>query len=87
MTEPVTVLITCHNRPLYLWACLDSLARHTRHPRRFTMLDMASADPLVAQVIAGFERRGMFSQVIRAPRNHVDELWKVATTTLDTIVR
>ena len=77
MTEPVPVLITCYNRPLHLWACLDSLYRHTRHPHRFTMLDMASEDPLVAQVIAGYERRGMFSQVIRAPRNNVEELWKV----------
>jgi hypothetical protein len=41
------------------------------------MLDMASEDLLVAQVIAGFERRGMFSQVIRAPRNHPEELSKV----------
>jgi hypothetical protein len=71
------VLITCYNRPLYLWACLDSFYRHTRHPHRFTMLDMASEDPLVARVIAGYERRGMFSQVIRAPRNNAEELWKV----------
>jgi hypothetical protein len=37
---------------------------------------MASEDPLVGRVIAGFERRGMFSQVIRAPRNQSEELWK-----------
>ena len=75
--DSVSVLITSFNRPLYLWSCLDSLYRHTRHPHRFTMLDMASDDPLVAQVIAGFDRRGMFSQVIRVPRNHIDELSKV----------
>ena len=74
---PVPVLITCHNRPLYLWACLDSVYRNTRYPHRFTMLDMASEDPLVGQVIAGYERRGMFSQVIRAKRNCSDEVWKV----------
>lgn len=77
MSEPIPVLITSYNRPLYLWACLDSLYRHTRHPHRFVLLDMASEDPVVEQVIAGFERRGMFSQVIRAPRNHPEELWKV----------
>ena len=74
---PVPVLITCYNRPLYLWAGLDSLYRYTRHPHRFTILDMASDDPLVPEVIAGFERRGMFSEVIRSPRNHPEELWKV----------
>src|SRR5262245_4673034 len=74
---PIPVLITCYNRPLYLWACLDSLYRYTRHPHTFTIVDMASDDPLVRQVIAGFERRGMFSEVIRAPRNHADELSKV----------
>ncbi|MDH3316241.1 MAG: glycosyltransferase family 2 protein [Gammaproteobacteria bacterium] len=83
MTEPVTVLITSYNRPLYLWACLDSLYRNTRHPHHFTMLDMASEDRLVGQVIAGFERRGMFSQVIWAPRNHLEELWKVIWSLVD----
>jgi GT2 family glycosyltransferase len=71
--DPIPVLITSYNRPLYLWACLDSLYRHTRHPHRFTIIDMASEDPLVDEVIAGFARRGMFTEVIRAPRNHFDE--------------
>jgi GT2 family glycosyltransferase len=75
--QPVTVVITAYNRPLYLWACLDSLYRNTRHPHRFTIVDMASEDALVEQVIAGFERRGMFSRVIRAPRNHPEEVSKV----------
>jgi hypothetical protein len=83
MTEPVTVLIVCYNRPLYLWACLDSLDRGTRYPHRFTLLDMASEDRLVDQVIAGFERRRMFSQVIRAPRNHPQELWKTLWSLVD----
>jgi hypothetical protein len=47
------------------------------------MLDMASEDPLVAQVIKGFERRGMFSQVLRAPRNHAEELWKVVRSLVE----
>jgi hypothetical protein len=69
MDRPVTVLISSRNRPLYLWACLDALYRHTTAPHRYILIDMASDDPLVAQVIHGFERRGMFDQVVRAERN------------------
>ncbi len=76
MADDVRVLISAYNRPLHLWACLDSLYRNTRYPHRFIMLDMASEDPLVGRVIAGFARRGMFSQVIRASRNHPEELGK-----------
>jgi len=79
MTKPVDVLIACFERPLHLWACLDSLYRHTRHPHRFTLVDMASADPMVPRVIASFERRGMFVNVIRAARNDPAELWNVAS--------
>jgi hypothetical protein len=76
MEETVSVLICCRNRPLHLWACLDSLYRVTRHPSSFVLVDMASDDPLVDDVVAGFSRRGMFSAVIRAPRNDPQELWK-----------
>ena len=70
MTQPVTVLISSRNRPLYLWACLDALQRFTRYPHRFVLLDLASDDPLVMDVIRGFERRQMFAEVIMAKRNH-----------------
>lgn len=76
MAQPITALISCRNRPLYLWASLDSLYRGTRYPHRFALLDMASDDPLVGEVIAGFARRGMFSEVIRSPQNDPGELWK-----------
>ncbi len=69
MTQPVTVLISSRNRPIYLWACLDALYRYTPFPHKFVLVDMASDDPLVEGVLQGFERREMFSQVIRAPRN------------------
>ncbi len=83
MAQPVTVLISCRNRPLYLWASLDSLYRCTRYPHRFVLLDMASDDPLVDKVIAGFSRRGMFSETIRSPRNDPRELWKTVWSLLD----
>jgi len=35
---------------------------------------MASEDPLVRQVVRGFERRGMFSEVVWLPRNSWSEL-------------
>ncbi|MES1201269.1 MAG: glycosyltransferase family A protein [Pseudomonadota bacterium] len=70
MTEPVTVLISSRNRPLYLWACLDALYSFTRYPHRFVLLDLASDDPMVENVIRGFERRRMFHEIVRAEQNH-----------------
>ena len=57
------------NRPIYLWVCLDSLYRHTRAPHRIVLADNHSSDPLVARVIEGFERRGLFTAVHRCSDN------------------
>lgn len=65
----VTVFIASWGRPLYLWACLDALFRRTRSPARFVLLDNAHPDPTVSDVIAGFERRGMFAEVVRFETN------------------
>ena len=62
-TDSVTVIILSRNRPLYLWTCLDSLYRYTRHPARFILVDNQSDDPGIREVVAGFERRGMFDEV------------------------
>lgn len=67
--EPITVFIVSWGRPLYLWACLDALFRKTRIPARFILLDNAHPDPTVGDVIAGFERRGMFAEVVRFNTN------------------
>lgn len=61
--EPITVIIQSRNRPIYLWACLDSFYRYTKHPVRFVFFDNASDDPMVREVVRGFERRGMFHAV------------------------
>ncbi len=82
MAKPVTIFVCCRNRPIYLWACLDSLYRNTAYPHRFALLDMASEDPLVGKIIASFQRRGMFFQVTRSPRNDPQELW----TSLDSLI-
>lgn len=74
MSSPVTVLVASRNRPLYLWACLDSLFRGTRHPHRFVFLDMASDDPLVPEVVEGFQRRRMFAEVEFASSRHSSTL-------------
>lgn len=75
MSFAVPVLISARDRPLYLWATLDNLYRRTRYPHRFVLLDMASEDPSVRRVVAGFERRGMFDEIIWAKRNHQEIVW------------
>jgi hypothetical protein len=78
MSFVVPVLIAARNRPLYLWATLDNLYRNTRHPHKFVLLDMASSDPWVPLVVAGFERRGMFDEVIWAEQNDPEIAWSTA---------
>ncbi len=73
------VFVLSRNRPIYLWACLDSLYRLTRTACRFIIIDSASDDPLVRPVIEGFERRGMFSEIVWLKRNE-------ASLVLSTIV-
>ncbi|MGC9270412.1 glycosyltransferase family A protein [Acidiphilium sp.] len=63
------VFILSRNRPIYLWACLDSLYRLTRTPCQFILIDSASDDHLVRPVIEGFERRGMLQEVVWLRRN------------------
>jgi glycosyltransferase involved in cell wall biosynthesis len=70
--DRVTVLILTWNRPIFLWACLDSLYRYTRRPARFILVDNHSDDPLVRSVIRGFERRRMFDSVEWSNSNRPD---------------
>lgn len=63
------VFILSWQRPLYLWACLDSLRKTTTTPCRFVLLDNASTDPLVQRVIDSFEKRGLFHRVHRRQEN------------------
>jgi GT2 family glycosyltransferase len=60
---PVYVIVRSQNRPLYLWASLDSLYRATQTPCRFIFLDNCSTDPMVRPIVAAFERRGMFPSI------------------------
>ena len=73
---PITVIILSWNWPIFLWACLDSLFRYTRRSAEFVLIDNDSDDPLVHQVISGFERRGMFTSVERCTSNSPDNLTK-----------
>jgi hypothetical protein len=57
------IFVLSWERPLYLWSCLDGLYRNTRMPCRFVLIDNASTDPLVQQVIGAFENRGLFHRV------------------------
>lgn len=83
MSNPITILVAARNRPIYLWACLDSFYRNTSYPHRFILLDMASDDPGVAPVIEGFRRRGMIEHVLTAPRNDPAFLTDVVIRHLD----
>ncbi|MBS1774020.1 MAG: glycosyltransferase [Bacteroidetes bacterium] len=62
-TGEIYVFLRSHNRPLYLWATLDSLYKSTKSPCKFVLIDNASTDPQIKEVINGFERRGMFHAV------------------------
>ena len=73
MINPI-VFIQSYERPIYLWACLDSLYRNTKHPCRFVLIDNASRDPLVNKVIGAFEARGMFYSVHRRKENTQDAM-------------
>ena len=69
--------ILSYNRPLYLWACLDSFYRNTRSDVNFVIIDNHSPDPAVKDVIAGFDRMGMFEQVIHSNKNDPHVMKKV----------
>ena len=66
------VFILSYERPLYLWASLDSIYRATRSDVNFVLIDSASQDPLVHKVIEGFRRRGMFYDVVKLRENNID---------------
>ena len=63
MQQAPIVFILSWERPLYLWACLDSLHRTTNTPCRFVLLDNASQDPMVRRVIESFEARDLFHKI------------------------
>ncbi|MCB1479632.1 MAG: hypothetical protein KDJ62_12325 [Rhodobiaceae bacterium] len=63
MTTQPTAFVLSYERPIFLWATLDSLWRNTKLGVRFVLLDNASQDPAVRQVIEGFDSRGMFDEI------------------------
>jgi hypothetical protein len=71
------VFILSWERPLYLWVCLDSLRRNTRTPCRFVLIDNASRDPQVGEVIRSVEARGFFHRVHRESENRPESLMRV----------
>lgn len=64
-----SALILSHERPIYLWATLDSLFRATRSNVAYTLVDQGSRDPLVRQVVDGFVARGLINEVIWMEKN------------------
>lgn len=70
------VFILSYERPMYLWATLDALYRNTQTEARFVLLDNASKDPGVRQVVEGFVRRGMLAEVEWGETNDPQRLEK-----------
>lgn len=66
----IFIFVRSWERPLYLWACLDSLYRTTSKNYKLVLIDNASTDPQVKHIINGFERRGLFHAVHYMERNH-----------------
>ena len=77
--DPPFCFILSYERPVYLWATLYSLLRNTRKPLRYVLIDNNSQDPLVAHVIRGFERRGMFHEVRMCAENDPRRMQKIIT--------
>jgi hypothetical protein len=67
--EPVAIFLSSFGRPLYLWQCLDALWRHTHFPARVILLDNAHPSTEVGDIIDAFDRRGLFSEVVRFSTN------------------
>jgi hypothetical protein len=67
--EPVAIFLSSFGRPLYLWQCLDALWRHTHFPARVILLDNAHPSTEVGDIIEAFDRRGLFSEVVRFSTN------------------
>lgn len=77
------LFLLSRNRPLFLWACLDSLYRLTRSPVAITVIDAASDDPLVGEVLDGFDRRGLFERIIRLDSNDPGRVWATIAGLVD----
>jgi len=71
--EPLTAFVLSFERPIYLWATLDSLYRATKSSVRYILIDHGSRDPTVHTVIDGFVRRGLLDHVYRLPENSIEQ--------------
>ncbi len=71
-----TCFILSWNRPIYLWLTLESLLRNTSMDLNFVLVDNASTDPQVRQVIRAFEKRNMFSDVHLCSSNDPNRISK-----------
>lgn len=72
--RPCTIFVASWSRPIHLWVALDALWRSTRSPARVVLLDNHCDDPCKDRVIAGFERRGLFAEIVRFPDNRFDNI-------------
>jgi GT2 family glycosyltransferase len=66
--HPPAVLVPIHNAPVPLAGCLDSLVRHTGPAGRIILIDDASTDPAVGEVLAGYAEHASI-EIHRNKRN------------------
>lgn len=56
-TPPVTIVVPIHNAREDLERCLEALARNTTAPTELLLVDDASTDPGIGELLAGYEGR------------------------------
>jgi GT2 family glycosyltransferase/glycosyltransferase involved in cell wall biosynthesis len=68
-TGPVAVIVPVHNAPQELRRCLDSVIRNTDVPAELLVIDDASTDPAIPELLEAYGRKLPGMRVIRNERN------------------
>lgn len=84
MLQKTLVFIVSYGRPLYLWACLDALYRHTHTSAHFVLVDNWHPDRQVDKVIEAFQKRGLLDEVHRCQTNTVENIRSVYHRVIET---
>ena len=73
MSTP-TLFVLSWERPIFLWATLDSIYRNTRRDLNIILIDNGSRNPDVHDIINGFSRRDMFAEIRKYGENRPDRM-------------
>ncbi|MBD0426217.1 glycosyltransferase [Aquisalinus flavus] len=64
----VTIVIPVHNAARQFEACLESIFRHTTHPARLVIVDDASTDPAIGEILARYQSHPLV-EIVRHAEN------------------